>query len=364
MNEPLVSVLSVTYNHAPYIAQAIESFLAQKTTFPFEIVIGEDCSTDGTREIVFGYANRYPKLIRVVASEKNVGGMNNFQRTFAACRGKYVAICEGDDYWHHREKLQIQTDWLEAHPECGTVHSNFDQLFDRTGKVITDYWSLQALWLNQEINQPSELPVYLRILEGTYRILTCTLCARRELMCKVYEDDTEGFDGRFMVGDTQLFVGLAFHSGIKYIDKSLATYRILKNSASRSADPTRLFKFQKSVEEVEIHLINKYGASQEFKDKKASNLNYRQLVRAYWEKDWLAADQALHELTSIPIAVSLPLAANFYRAAVRLRNLDPVFRPLFWYTRLLMYSTWERITTNHIRVYLSLQRLRAIWKRL
>ena len=81
MAEPLVSILCITYNHAAYISQAIESFLAQGTTFPFEIVVGEDCSTDGTREIVFDYAKRYPHLVRVMTSDRNVGAMSNFLRT-------------------------------------------------------------------------------------------------------------------------------------------------------------------------------------------------------------------------------------------------------------------------------------------
>ncbi|MBM3299903.1 MAG: glycosyltransferase, partial [Deltaproteobacteria bacterium] len=114
--EPLASVLMITYNHRPYIAQAIECALNQQTDFPFEIVIGEDCSTDGTREIVFEYQRKHPDVIRVLTSDRNLGPMHNFLRTFDACTGKYVAICEGDDYWHHPEKLKMQVDFLESHP--------------------------------------------------------------------------------------------------------------------------------------------------------------------------------------------------------------------------------------------------------
>lgn len=113
MPEPLVSVKMITYNHAPYIAQAIEGVLMQKTNFPFELVIGEDCSTDGTREIVFDYALRYPKVIRVVSSKNNVGMHENSARTAGSCQGKYIAYCEGDDYWVNSSKLQKQVDLLE-----------------------------------------------------------------------------------------------------------------------------------------------------------------------------------------------------------------------------------------------------------
>ena len=130
MTEPLVSVKMITYNHAPYIAQAIEGVLQQKTNFPFELVIGEDCSTDGTREIVFEYQEKYPDIIRVITSDKNVGMKKNGYRTTKACRGKYVAFCEGDDYWHHPDKLQKQVDYLESHPECGMVFTDFNVHFD------------------------------------------------------------------------------------------------------------------------------------------------------------------------------------------------------------------------------------------
>ena len=124
MDKPLVSALMVTYNHELYIAQAIEGVLQQETDFPFELVIGEDCSTDGTRKIVFNYQKKHPDIIRVITSDKNVGGRKNFFRTVKACRGKYLAFCEGDDYWHHSQKLQKQVDYMEAHPEVGLVHSD------------------------------------------------------------------------------------------------------------------------------------------------------------------------------------------------------------------------------------------------
>src|ERR1700690_2758382 len=113
MKEPLVSVKMITYNHAPYITRAIEGVLQQKTTFPFELIIGEDCSTDGTREIVFAYQKKYPDIIRVITSDKNVGMNINGLRTIKAGKGKYIALCEGDDYWHNPEKLQKKVDFLK-----------------------------------------------------------------------------------------------------------------------------------------------------------------------------------------------------------------------------------------------------------
>lgn len=117
MNEPLVSVHIVTYNQEAYIAQAIEGALQQQTDFPYEIVIGEDRSTDGTGRIVLGYQRKHPDLVRVVTSERNVGANANSRRVCQACRGKYLAICDGDDYWTDPHKLQKQVTFLEAHPD-------------------------------------------------------------------------------------------------------------------------------------------------------------------------------------------------------------------------------------------------------
>ncbi len=113
----VVSIMTITYNHAPFIRDCIQGVLMQKTSFPYEMIIGEDCSTDGTREIVMEYAQKYPEIIKVITSDTNVGVAENATRTSRACRGKYIAMCEGDDYWTDPDKLQKQVDFLEAHPD-------------------------------------------------------------------------------------------------------------------------------------------------------------------------------------------------------------------------------------------------------
>ncbi len=110
MGDIKVSVCMVTYNHARYIAQAVESVLAQRTDFPIEIVVGEDCSTDGTRGILVDLARRNSQTIRLRLAEYNQGGSSNFFGTLAACRGQYVAMLEGDDFWSSPDKLQKQVD--------------------------------------------------------------------------------------------------------------------------------------------------------------------------------------------------------------------------------------------------------------
>jgi len=112
-----VSVLMLTYNHKNYIADAIESVIKQQTDFPFELVIGEDRSTDSTANICREYQKKYPEIIKLTINDKNLGLQENFIRSYNRCSGEYIAICEGDDFWTNKHKLQIQADFLDSHKE-------------------------------------------------------------------------------------------------------------------------------------------------------------------------------------------------------------------------------------------------------
>ena len=112
-----LSVRVITYNHAAFIKQALDSVLAQQVSFPYEIVIGDDCSTDGTREIVVEYQRRYPDRIRLLLAERNRGSRYNFIETFEACTGQYVALLDGDDYWTAPDKLERQVAFLDRNPD-------------------------------------------------------------------------------------------------------------------------------------------------------------------------------------------------------------------------------------------------------
>ena len=133
--DPLVSIHMVTYNHERYIRQAIEGVLNQRTDFAYEVVIGEDASTDRTREICFEYQRRYPEKIRVLWSEENQYAVaGNVVRVNAACRGKYIAYCEGDDYWTNPDKLQLQIDAFRANPNLGICLMGTDVEIESTGE--------------------------------------------------------------------------------------------------------------------------------------------------------------------------------------------------------------------------------------
>jgi glycosyltransferase involved in cell wall biosynthesis len=152
-----VSVWVVTYNHEKYISECLNGIINQKTNFDFEVIVGEDCSTDNTRKICEEYVAKYNNIV-LLPNTKNLGLVKNWERTLNACKGKYVAMCEGDDYWNQPNKLQTQVDFLEANPdysisfhkvnvffEDGVKHHNlFEHLEERefSAKEVYDKWTI------------------------------------------------------------------------------------------------------------------------------------------------------------------------------------------------------------------------------
>ena len=123
-SEPIVSVAVITYNMAGYLEQLLDSILIQKLSFPYEIIIDDDHSPDNTREILYRYKEKYPEIIQLSLRDVNVGGSKNMYGVLQQCRGKYIAILEGDDYWDDENKLQYQYDFMEAHPEYIGMNCN------------------------------------------------------------------------------------------------------------------------------------------------------------------------------------------------------------------------------------------------
>ena len=280
MTEPLVSVKMITYNHAPFIAEAIEGVLQQRTTFPFELVIGEDCSTDGTREIVFEYREKYPDVIRLITSDKNVGMNKNGMRVLKACRGKYLAICEGDDYWHHPYKLQKQADYLDRHPECGLVFTDCDIYLQRAEEVVRN------VNYRNGFRSPLHLNIEQIIGKEGRAVRTCTVMGRRRLIERVSEEDpylhqNEGF----LMGDAQLFAELALLSKVSYYPESLATYRIHDESATRSKEPARAARFSKNAVEMKLYLCNKHKLSERLQRQVELEWCRASLLLAFFERN-------------------------------------------------------------------------------
>ena len=154
--EPMVSICTTTYQHALYIEKALDSFLMQKTTFPFEILIHDDVSTDGTIEILKRYAEKYPEIVKPLFEEENQyskGVPINETFNFPRAKGKYIALCEGDDCWLDENKLQAQVDYMEAHPDCTFCFTN-GTITDVSGNApdrpFVPYYEEERPWFSEE----------------------------------------------------------------------------------------------------------------------------------------------------------------------------------------------------------------------
>jgi glycosyltransferase involved in cell wall biosynthesis len=329
MTEPLVSVSMITYNHERYIARAIEGVLQQKTNFPFELVIGEDCSTDKTRGVVLDYAKRFPDVIRVVISDQNVGMKENGLRTLRACRGRYVAFCEGDDYWHNPEKLQKQADYLEANPDCGLVYSSYDVYHMTSGRKIVDFIKYRG-W------EMPEKPTIIDLLESkggrSQGITTCTVMARRKLLEELIEADPYLHQNdKFPMGDSQLWAEISTKARLHFIPESMATHNITDESATRSQDIQKILRFRISGAELQLYLCEKYGLPSHVRMKYQRYLNHCLLWLAFYTKDGELADEIRRKQGALSLkewirywGAKRIAIHHGYRAALSMFNL---FRP-------------------------------------
>lgn len=251
MENPLVSVCMITYNHESYIHEAIKGVLIQKTNFPFELIIGEDCSTDNTRKIIREYETQYPEIIIAQYPETNRGMAKNFTTVIESARGKYIALCEGDDYWTDPLKLQKQVDFLEGNEEYGLVHANGIIKNLKNGEVRLAYKNRDHL---------AGKDVFTMILLGKYSILTCSACFRKDLYTKLNITDTGG--RKFLMGDTLLWLELSKHSKVKYIDETMVVHNHLEESASKSKDMRKILSFSMSGYELEKYIAEKYNVDE------------------------------------------------------------------------------------------------------
>jgi glycosyltransferase involved in cell wall biosynthesis len=151
----LVSISCITYNHAPYIRECLDGFMMQQTNFPFEVLIHDDASTDGTTEIIKEYEAKYPNIIKPLYEEENQwvkGRRGSAVFNFPRAQGKYIALCEGDDYWTDPLKLQKQVDFLESHPDYVMCSHRFNLYIQNKGVFQNDWYGDRTEGVNYNLN--------------------------------------------------------------------------------------------------------------------------------------------------------------------------------------------------------------------
>jgi glycosyltransferase involved in cell wall biosynthesis len=234
VKHPLVSVLMITYNHGDYLADAIESVVQQQCDFPFELIIGEDASTDATRQVALDYQRRYPDRVRVIHSAYNVGMNHNGARIFQRARGTFISYCEGDDFWCTRDKLARQVAMIEADEEVGIVHSDWTRAHLVNGQWVHDFKKsvhhrVANRFLEGDLFPTWHFPKILR---------TCTILLRKQTVQA--ELDSGLTIGDYPFGDAILNVFVASRWKVAYVPEVTAVYRVSPNSALRSGAAKRM----------------------------------------------------------------------------------------------------------------------------
>lgn len=254
--ENLISVVVCTYNQEGTIARTLDSVLMQQCHVPYEIIIGEDCSTDSTRAICETYANKYPDKIRLITNKENKGLLNNYFDCILACKGQYIADCAGDDFWVDPQKLEKEVTILEQHPDVTLVHTNWHSYHETTGtsipspqKPFTAPVTPGKDMLEAIITQ-TRIPV----------IHLCTSLYRASVIRQALLEDPFMFRNKeFGCEDIQVAFVMALQGKIAYVPDVTLYYSQGQETISFSLSHQKQFTFARRVGDLSHYLATKYG---------------------------------------------------------------------------------------------------------
>lgn len=277
LKRPLVSVVVCTYNQEQWIRQTLDSILNQKTDYPFEIVIGEDCGTDGTRKICEEYVRKYSN-VQLVDQNRNLGVTANWVNCVKHSSGEYLMCCAGDDYWHNPNKIQLQVDYMESHPECVVCHSDINELNCVTGKCIESCKKKKGKPILQGRIQKE-------LLLGKVDVSAVTLCLRKTYIDK-YIPLEKYVELQFPREDWPTLLILSAYGTIDYLPESTATYRVGQESITRDSNYDRIrLRLQKDKVMTEF-LYSMFPEWGPFKDGPwFDNIVYHQMMLAAYRND-------------------------------------------------------------------------------
>lgn len=251
---PLVSIICLSYNNESFIKKSLDGILMQKVNFAYEIIIHDDASTDNSQKIIKEYLNKFSNVMKPILQIENQysKGSGIVSRiVFDAAKGKYVAFCEGDDYWIDPYKLQKQVDFLENNSDFGLVHTNCSYLDNDSNKLSKSPFDSS--------NIIKEGYLFNELIKFN-RICTLTVCVRRDII-KKYIQDVDPYKRQWKMGDYPMWLYLSQNAKIKYFDDNTSCYRVLKNSASHFNDflSVKEFLFKESGLDICIYFTKKYN---------------------------------------------------------------------------------------------------------
>lgn len=249
----LVSIQCLVYNHEPYLRQCLDGFVMQKTNFRFEAIVHDDVSTDGSAKIIREYAEKYPDIIKPIYETENQyskrdGSLERIM--YEACRGKYIAICEGDDYWTDSLKLQKQVDFMEKNPNYSMCFGDaiyYDVDLGKDTKL-----NLRYRKMNLSLASSTQDEVFYKIINSQCIIRTLCVLYRKDSLLKV-----EPNRHTFMMGDVPLWLDLSQKGKIHYFNEIFGVYNLQGASVTHNMNTIKRFKL--SMYEMRIYYLLKYN---------------------------------------------------------------------------------------------------------
>lgn len=284
---PLVSVIMPCFNHEKYLADSIESVLMQITDFPYELIISDDASSDGSYDICTYYADINPN-VRANRNSSNIGLIKNYEYLIYASRGKYIAILESDDLWIDKYKLQRQIDFLESHQDYGLIHTDVNYFFvDRNRKVK-----------NINSRKKRKIPVgyiFQDLLNGNM-IHALTAVFNKDCIANV--DFNQYSKNDYMTMDYPLWLEIARKNKVMYSPITTAEYRLIPGSISHSKDYDGQLSFFNSGCRIRADFLER----ENIRDSKIKGYaHYQKMILALQFNKWIEARNAADILIKMEV---------------------------------------------------------------
>lgn len=303
-----ISVGVITYNQESTIRQTLDSILAQKGDFDLELVIGEDCSPDGTYAICADYAERYPEVVKLLPNVENLGIMANFARVMHACTGDYIGICAGDDYWCDDQKLQKQLEYFKAHPDVGVVSTSGYKHYVLRDEMVPGINPLHPIE-DGNIKQYYFSPNY----KGGVYAMPLSLLFKHDLL--KYIDFDEYIRRKFPVEDFPMQAVLAQHTKWGHINDLCVVYRVYKESATFiSFDHPKYMLYHRGLAEIRRYLNELFPKDACFTEKELQEqVFYKEFLLYLHQFKYKEAKQLIADAAAIAECAKVRQAKRFTR---------------------------------------------------
>ena len=258
-NNPLISIIVITYNQENCLGESLDSILAQQCRYPYEIIVADDCSTDNTRKVIEGYAEKH-SFIKPVFNEKNLGLVGNYINAISHCQGKYIAMCDGDDIWNDTSKLQAQVDIMEEDESIGLVYTDVIINSTITGERYV-----------RKCHDPGE-NLFTQLLIGNF-ITISTACFRSSLLSYV---DFDAFISKgYRMQDYPMWLSFCNYTRFCHISEPMVTYLINHIVVNTDQVSIHACQFDENTTKIRLDFLHKFPGKTNLTESQILDAHYR-----------------------------------------------------------------------------------------